>query len=248
MPVEPHEHLFLAALERAPARVGSASEKGALDVELTCPERAHRVEAQAHFDLSFDAAPTVHLDDTGDGPQIVGDLPIQERAKRHGVVPRPAHREVKDLAEARGKRAELRSTRGRGDRLACGDQTLCHELTRRLEIDVVVEHDGHGRDGGTRDGAHGARTGQARHRKLDGARDERLHLEGREAGGAREHLHLYARDVGHGIEGKAQVAANAEHHEPERGENHEQAIRERPRDDAADHVTRPRAPSASPRP
>ena len=55
-------------------------------------------------------------------------------------------------------------------------------------------------------------------------------------------------DDGHGIEGKAQVAANAEHHEPERGENHEQAIRERPRDDAADHVTRPRAPSASPRP
>ena len=92
-------------------------------------------------------------------------------------------------------------------------QPLEDQLPRKIRIHMILEDDNHLRQAGLRQGPHLLHVGQAGHLRLDGERDQTLHLLRTQAPGLRQDHHLHVRNIGEGVNRQSQPCEDPEREE-----------------------------------
>ena len=200
------------------------------------------VEQLVRIDLDFIrlelAAERVHLDDAGHAAELERDLPVEDRSQVHEteVVARfRADLELVDLAHARGDGAHLRIAHTGRNVFPGLLEPLVDQVASPVDVRAFLEGDGYGREPEPADGANLGDARQPAHRVLDGERDELLDFYRAERRRRRQHLYLNVGEVGHRVQGQARDGDEADAHQHDRQEHHDEPITERPFNDAGDH-------------
>jgi hypothetical protein len=148
---------------------------------------------------------------------------------------RPDERVLVDLAHGRGDGSH-RDLRAFGDALPGLDQPLQDELAGEIDVDAVLEDDGHDREPRLRDRADLFEPGQAAHGRFDRIGDEPFDLGRRHARGCGQHFDL---DVGHvreGVDGDAQNGPDAQADEDDDPDEDEGPLSQGAFDEAVDQA------------
>ena len=155
-----------------------------------------------HLVLLRNPAPGVDFGHPGHRSQARCDLPVEDGPALHRRHALAFDGELKDVPQPCRDRAHLRGAEAFRDGLPCLLQTLRYQLAGKIDVDPVFEHDGDRREAIPADRTDLHEIRQAIHRRLNGVRDELLHLGRSQGRGLGEHLHLYVGDVGHDVEGQ----------------------------------------------
>ena len=180
--------------------------------------QTHRVDF--HFDTFGESAPRIHLRHAGHGAQARTDHVIVqclEIGERHRIA---GHHVLIQLAHGRRDRTESRFD-ARRQCTFCIAQTLLHELSREVHVDIVGERHGDERQAELRHRAHALRARCSHERRLDGMSHEAFDLFRRHAGSGRDHLDPRARQIGKGIEWDVLQRVQSRRHDGQRERHHD---------------------------
>ncbi len=246
--VASQHHLLAPALDEPAARGDVVALERVAD--LLGADRVGREARRVEGDpVLLDGAPVAdHVDHPAELPQAGRDLPLDDGPELLGRALHGARRlelEHVDLAERRGHGPELRHGDLGRDRLAHADEALVGLGAGEVEVDVVVEDEGHERDPQPGHAARELEARDARHGALERLRDLRLDLRRRESRRAGDDLHLHVRHVGDGVDGDACEGHDARDHD--RGGEHQgdEPVRGGPANEALHwRVTSPRSRKA----
>ena len=227
---------LLAALDKEAGRaVGIGGSDGRGDVVEAEAVGDEPRGVDADLILPDVAAEHDHLGDAGDREQAPAQGPVGLGAQVHRIVCLAGQGDEHDLAHDRGHRREDRRLDFRRERITDQLQALADDLAGPIWILPPLELDpDHGdTDRGRR--AHAADPGGAVERGLNWKSDLDLELLRGHAVGLGEHGDGRRGQVGEDVDGHAPHGGRAPHDEHERGEQHQQAIVQRPADDGVDH-------------
>ena len=181
------------------------------------------------------SAEGVDLDDAGDAPQLVVDVPVEDVAQLHGAVALAAHLKLVDLPEPRGDGAHRGFAVALRDLLARLHQALADELASPVDVSALLEDDGHDRQAELRHRADLLDAGDAAHRGLDREGDEGLHLLRSQTWGIRQHLDLDVGHVGDGVDRETLHRTPTQGDDDQPADEDQQPVVEREVDDSIDH-------------
>src|SRR6266705_2723229 len=178
--------------------------------------------------------------DVRHGLQLVLEEPVLQRTQLRQVHAAAAidERVLVDPADT-GRVGSERGLRLGGEPRLHLVQVFEHPRARPVRVGAVLEEDVHERIAEERIAAHGLRSGHREHRR--GERISDLVLDDLRrlprVGGADDHLHVG--EVGNRVERRPRRRPDSPRRECERGEHHEETVRDRPADELRDHLRTP---------
>ena len=178
------------------------------------------------------AAVGVDVGDPGYLAHRRSDVPLEDAAELHEIMPRAADLELEDLAERGAERAELRVAMTDGDPPLRLGEAFRHELAGEHDVGPLTEDDRHQRDAEPGDAANLLDLRQSAHRQLDGVGDVAFHLQRRHRPRLGNDLHLDVDEVGHGVNGDLRGRVQPSHRHEDEHREHKGPVRQRPFDEA----------------
>ena len=193
--------------------------------------RRHPVGVDADLVALRVAAMAVDIGHARHLPHRRCDLPFQQAAEIHQVLPRPLHLELENLAERRAQGSELRVGAGQRDPALCLRQPLSDELPGQEDIGALTKDDRHQRDAEPRDAADLLHVGQSADSQFNGIGDRPLHFQRRERASLRHDLHLDVDEIGDRIHGHVCGGVEAAQRHQHEHRDHERPVAKRPLDE-----------------
>ena len=226
------DHRFVALLQAAATGARVAVAERQVDLvqrDLVAPQR---LRIDIDLVLLDGAAEAHHVGHARGHAKRRANHPVLQRAHLVGRQAGRIERVAIHLADRGGQRRQrrLHAGRQRDVRELLGDL-----LSREVIARAVGEGQGDERQAGHRDRAQVHQAGNAGHLAFDRQRHRAIDIFRRLSREQRDHLHLHVLDVGEGFDRQFVQRQSAEHHQREREDDDEDALRQREIDEPFDH-------------